>query len=239
MRLPGRLCDVTICVSDAVRDRLVHEYHYPEGKTVTRRNGVDTERFARGANVWPTPPILAGESGPVAVCVALLVPIKRIDVLVRAMKTVVARFPECRCVVVGSGPLESQLRALTGELGLEHNVLFTGHRDDVRPYLASADIFVLPSEREGLPLSLLEAMAFGLPCVATQAGGNLEVVRDGLNGYVVPSGSIPALAGAIEGLFGDRKARARMSQNARRTVEEEFDIEKSMAGVKAAILGGV
>lgn len=239
-RLPGLICDTTICVSDAVRERLVREYGYPAAKTITRRNGVDLKLFARGAAVWEVPHgFLAGNgAGPVAVCVSLLVPSKRLDVLIHAMKKVVTHYPESRCVIVGGGVSEGKLRSLVDELGLEKNVLFAGQKDDVRPYLAVGDVFVSASEREGFGLALLEAMAFGLPCVAAEAGGNREVVRDGINALVVPAGSADALADAIARMFGDPEARVRMGKSGRRIAEEEFDIEKSMARVKSAILGG-
>lgn len=240
MRLPGLVSDATICVSDPVRERLIREYHYPAAKTITRRNGVDLSFFARNAADWGAPrDLLAGKGkGPVAVCVALLVPCKRVDVLIHAMTRVVTRYPESCCVIVGGGVLEQELRSMVGELGIEKNVLFVGWRDDVRPYLAAGDVFVSASEREGFGLALVEAMAFGLPCVAADAGGNRDVIREGVNAFLVPAGSADALADAIARLFGDPEERARMGKNARRIAEEEFDIEKSMAGVKAAILGG-
>lgn len=239
-RLPGLICDTTICVSDAVRERLVRDYDYPADKTITRRNGVDLKLFARSAAVWEVPHgVLAGNgSGPVAVCVSLLVPCKRFDVLIHAMKKVVMHYPESRCVIVGGGISEGELRSLVDELGLETNVLFAGQKGDVRPYLAAGDVFVSASEREGFGLALLEAMAFGLPCVAAEAGGNREVVRDGVNALVVPAGSADPLADAIMRLFNDPETRARMGRNGRRIAEEEFDIEKCMARVKSAILVG-
>lgn len=236
--LPGFVCHTTICVSDAVRNRVVRDYGYPEKKTVTIPNSVDVKYFARGAAIWNTPPILADAGrGPVAVCISLLVPVKRLDLLIQAMKKVTARFPQSRCVILGDGLLEGELRALVRELGLERNVLLAGRTNDVRPYLAAADLFVLSSEREGLPLSMLEAMAFGLPCVATDAGGNREVLRDGVNGLLVGIGSHEVLADAIGRLFADPEERARMGANARRIVEEEFEIEKCMARMTAVILG--
>jgi glycosyltransferase involved in cell wall biosynthesis len=236
--LPGFACHVTLCVSDAVRNQLVAEYRYPGRKTITRRNGVDLRWFSRDAFSAAAPAILAGRPlGPVAVCIARFVPQKRIEVLIEAMKRVVARFPAATCVLVGGGFLEGELKAKVRELGLEETVLFAGETSDVRPYLAAADAFVLPSEREGLPLVLLEAMALGLPCIAAEAGGNREVIEDGVNGFVVPAGDAPRLAQAIEGLFAAPEEMAAMGRAARRTVEDRFDLEKTMSGVTAAIFG--
>jgi len=236
-RLAGLVSDATVCVSKAVRDRLVRDYGYPERKTVIRHNGVDVRHFARAAAPWPVPRILAGHGGPVAVCVAHFVPPKRFDLLVQAMRGIVARHPESCCVLVGQGPLEDSIRALVRELGLERNVLFAGAAADVRPYLAAADVFVLSSDREGLPLVLLEAMAFGLPCVVSDAGGAREAVRDGENGFVVEPGSARALAEGIERLFASPELCARMGESSRRIAEREFEIEGSMAAVGSALLG--
>jgi glycosyltransferase involved in cell wall biosynthesis len=236
-RLPGLVCHATVCVSDAVRDRLIQEYRYPAAKTITRRNGVDVNTFAPAAGDWPLPGILQENSGaPVAICISTLWNTKRIDVLIEAMAAITPQFPESRCVILGSGPLEESLRKMATQLNLERNVLFAGQISDVRPYLAAGDIFVLPSEREGLPLSLLEAMAFGLPCVAAEAGGNREVIDDGVNGFVVPVGSVRAFADAMAKLFGDPAETARMGRNARRIVEARFDLDVAMARVKAEVL---
>lgn len=236
-RLAGLVSDATVCVSQAVRDRLVRDYGYPERKTVIRHNGVDVRHFARTAARWPVPPILEGRRGPVAVCVAHFVPPKRFDLLVRAMRGVVARHPESCCVLVGEGPLEESIRSLVRELGLEKSVLFAGAAADVRPYLAAGDVFVLSSDREGLPLVLLEAMAFGLPCVVSDAGGSREAVREGVNGFVVEPGSAAALEQGIERLFSSPELRTRMGESSRRIVESEFEIDGSMAAVGSALLG--
>jgi glycosyltransferase involved in cell wall biosynthesis len=140
-------------------------------------------------------------------------------------------------VLVGGGFLESELRGKVRDLRLEDVVLFAGETSDVRPFLAAADVFVLPSEREGLPLVILEAMALGLPCIAAEAGGNREVIEDGVNGFVVPAGDAGRLADAIERLLAAPEQMAAMGRNARRTVEERFDLEKTMSGVTSAIFG--
>jgi glycosyltransferase involved in cell wall biosynthesis len=236
-RLAGLVSDATVCVSDAVRDRLVRDYGYPAGKTLTRHNGVDVRHFARAGTRWVVPDILAGRKGPIAVCVAHLVPPKRFDLLVHAMRDVSTRHPGSCCVLVGQGPLEEAIRSLVSDLGVEKSVLFAGAAGDVRPYLAAADLFVLSSDREGLPLVLLEAMSFGLPCVVSDVGGAREAVRNGVNGFVVPPGSAPALAEAISRLFASPDLRARMGESSRRIAEEEFEIEGSMAAVGSAVLG--
>ena len=129
----------------------------------------------------------------VLLCVSRLVPRKRVDVLVDAFAAIADKFPNARCVIVGSGPEEAPLRARCEALGVSSRVEFAGFAQDVRFFLLSSDIYVSPSEREGLPLTILEEMAVGLPCVVTDIGGNNELVVHEATGLLVPSGSPDAL----------------------------------------------
>ena len=133
--------------------------------------------------------------------------------------------------------MESKLRTKTVELGLAGKVIFKGHVSDVRSYLEVADLFVLSSDKEGLPLSLGEAMAYGVPCIATDVGGNKEIVSHGQTGLLVKPGSPEQLAEAIEYLLAHPEERSRMGVNARRRVQEHFNIEDSMRRLKRVLLG--
>ena len=228
--LPARLRDVTICVSDAVRKRLVEEYGYSAARMRTVRNGVDLRRFPKRC----TPRTDSENVG--LVCVARLSLQKRVDILLRAMTIVCRRHPGSRCIIVGEGPLASELQALRDELGLQHNVTFAGHQDDVRPFLDAADIFVLASDFEGLPLSVAEAMASELPCIVTDVGGNREIVVHEETGLVAPPGSPAALAGAIERLIADPAERRRLGVRGRARVEASFDVDEVMARIQSLIL---
>jgi glycosyltransferase involved in cell wall biosynthesis len=162
---------------------------------------------------------------------------KGVDVLLQAMALIAPQHPGCRCVIVGTGPLESELRALSEALDLSKSVIFVGYAPDVRPYLEAADIFVLPSRREGLPLAVLEAMACGLPCVVTDAGGNSEAVSHGRSGLVVKADSAAELADAITQLLRNKEERRRLGANARKRVEQEFNTDETMARIAAVLLG--
>jgi len=239
-RAPGRLTDLTICVSRTMQESLVRDLHYAPRKTIAVPNGVDLNYYRRRGerSAELVDRLKIGGADPLLVCVARLVPPKAIDVLVKAMAVIGRRRPECRCLIIGDGSLEAELRALAAELGVDRTVTFVGRTDDVRPYLELADIFVLSSKWEGLPLSLLEAMAYGLPCVATDLAGNREVVAHGDTGLIVKSGSPEALAEAVLSLAEDTKERDRMAVNARKRVEEHFDIEAAMTRIKAALFPG-
>jgi glycosyltransferase involved in cell wall biosynthesis len=238
----GMCRDKTVCVSEAIRQRLVKEYGYREDRTVTIWNGVDAARFGcddggRIEEMRHNRNVRA--EGPTIVCVARLDRQKRIDVLLEAFAIVVREHPACTCVIVGTGPLEGELRAQCGELGLDASVRFVGYVDDVVPYLAAGDVFVLSSENEGLPLAMLEAMACGLPCVATDVGGNREAVVDGETGILTEPASAPELARAIDYMLRHEGERLRMGRNGERRVREWFVLEESMKRVKEALIGEV
>lgn len=240
LRLPGIVVDQTVCVSNAVRERLVGHYGYPERKTITVLNGVDLNHYgssevarlrsreAKGDQVSPDTTLL---------CIGNLWKQKRVDILLDALSLVVKDHPLCKCTIVGSGPLETELRAQSIRLGLSAVVQFVGRAEDVRPYLEAADLFVLSSENEGLPLVLGEAMAYGIPCIATDVGGNKEIVSHGQTGLLVKPGSPEQLAEAIEYLLAHPEERCRMGINARRRVHEHFNIEDSMRRLKRVLLG--
>ena len=141
--------------------------------------------------------------------------------LVRAMASVESDF---RAILVGEGPDQSAVANEVRRLGLAPSVTLVGARSDVPELLAGADVFVLSSRSEGLPMSVLEAMAAGLPVVATDVGGVSELVLEGETGLLVPHGDATALAQALERLLRDKDLRRRMAASARARVEREFDL---------------
>ena len=118
-------------------------------------------------------------------------------------------------------------------LGIADRVLLLGHRDDVPALLASCDVFVLPSLYEGLPLSVLEAMASARPVVATDVAGSNEVVRHAESGLLVPPADPRALADAIRRVLSDRVEAERLARAGRARVEREFSVERMVRGVEA------
>jgi glycosyltransferase involved in cell wall biosynthesis len=218
-------------VSDAVRDRLVQSYGFPEARTITIRNGVDLRYFARpeGLSIVKAKQDVGFKStNRILLCISNLNRQKRLDVLLDACSLVVPSHPETFCVILGRGELESELRKQAVQLGLEGRVKFRGHVRDVRPFLAAADVFTLSSDNEWLPLSLGEAMAYGVPSVVTDAGGNREIVVHGETGYLVERGSPHELAKEIDFLLSHKEERTRMGINAQKRVQQYFDMEKSM-----------
>jgi glycosyltransferase involved in cell wall biosynthesis len=239
MKIRGLLTDRTICVSKAVRGRLVHDYGYPGGRTLAVWNGVDVIHYrpGNGALRVTRKELQISDDEIVLVYVGRLIGQKRVDILLSAIAKIRDEGARCRCIIVGDGPFEEELRKLSVDLGIGSAVLFVGYQEDVRPYLEMGDVFVLSSRQEGLPLALGEAMAHGLPCVATDVGGNGEIVVHGETGLIVPPGSAEELAGAVKYLIERGDERRRMGGNARKRVEECFNIEERMAELRAILLG--
>jgi glycosyltransferase involved in cell wall biosynthesis len=158
--------------------------------------------------------------------------------LLVATRRLVDEHPDLRLVLVGSGPLEGELQKQAAELGLAAHVLFTGMRNDVFDLLAAFDVFTLSSRFEGLPIALLEAMATGVPPVATRVGGIPEVVTDGVDGSLVEPGDPAALATAIGKLLADDEARAAMG---RRAVERAtaFDLSTAVRRIEDVYAGAL
>ena len=142
------------------------------------------------------------DTQPIALTVARFTAQKDHATLIQAAGAVLARHPEVRFLFAGDGPLLDDCRAYAETSGVANAVGFLGQRDDVPDLLCAADFFVLPSRFEGLPLSILEAMAAGLPVVSTRVGGTDEVVVEGETGYLVAAGDADQLAGAIIEVVG-------------------------------------
>jgi glycosyltransferase involved in cell wall biosynthesis len=238
LRRSAYLSKTTICVSNALRDSLVNDFGFPARKLKTIHNGVSLSEFVPGESGGSEVRQKLGLDRDefVLVCVARLSAQKGIDILLQAMARVVREGVHCKCIIVGDGPLEEQLCEQALELGLSGHVFFEGFHEDVRPYLRAGSAFILTSHREGLPLSILEAMACGLPCVVTNVGGNAEAVTNQVHGLVVPPGSVDAVADAISYLVTHSRERAQMARMARARVCETFDIENAMAEIRRVIL---
>jgi glycosyltransferase involved in cell wall biosynthesis len=181
------------------------------------------------ANASPVPrSVLAREDGtPVVLTVARLDGQKGIHHLLDAVSAV----PNASFAIAGDGPNRAALEAYAASVGVSDRVRFLGHRQDVPSLLAAADLFVLPSLYEGLPLSVLEAMASGVPVIATGIGGTDEVVRDGETGTLVPPADPAALAAAIVRTLGDRERASRLALAARALVAREYSVASMVRSV--------
>jgi glycosyltransferase involved in cell wall biosynthesis len=154
--------------------------------------------------------------------VGRLSPVKGIQYLIRAMKQVHDAIPEARLIIIGDGREREMLKALAGELGIEHSVEFSGEvpHGQVLSLMQQADVFVLPSLSEGFPMVIVEALACGLPVVASRVGGLPEIITDGTNGFLVEAKDVMALAEKIRLLLQDEQLRKKISADNRELVRK-------------------
>lgn len=225
-RWAARLARPFVCVSKDSAAWMI-ENGIPETRIQVLWNGIDLARFAF---TGPDP------NGP-ALIVARLSPEKDLTTLLRAAALVTRFDPGFRLDIAGDGPCRGDLQALAQVLGIEENVRFLGLVQDIPTLLSRASLFVLSSITEGVSLTLLEAMARGLPVVATRVGGNPEVVSDGVTGMLVPSGDPDALATAILRLRRDSSLARQMGFAGRARVERDFDIRAMVASYEALYAG--
>jgi len=177
---------------------------------------------------------------PLVGCVAHLAPEKGLSVLLAAWSEVATAMPGARLLLVGDGPERARLERTAASF-VPDSVVFTGQRDDVAACLKALDLYVQPSLAEGLGTSVLDAMACGLPVVASRVGGLPEAVADGETGLLVPPGDPSALATAVLELLRDPERAAAMGAAGRRRVEEHFTLERMVEGylmLYRELLGG-
>jgi glycosyltransferase involved in cell wall biosynthesis len=212
--------------SQASAEQLRRE-QVPERKITVVANGLDFDPFV--------PRAARAALRNVAV-VANLRPLKGHDVLVDAAVEILERFPDARFDIIGEGSERDALVARAAAHGVGHAFTFAGHCANVPARLANADIFVLPSRSESFPNAILEAMASGLPVVASGVGGILELVDDGRTGYLVPAGEADALASRVMHLMGDAAEGARLGAAGRAEAFARYSFERMVTGFDALYL---
>ncbi len=219
--LAARVTDAIITVSQADYDMATRYRVRARGPIVTIHNGINQA----------APLSVPRADGPVRlVCVARFSPQKSQALLVRALEAVDEPW---HLTFIGDGPLEDEVRRMAADRGLNGRVDFLGARNDVEAILAQSHIFVLPSNWEGFPLTILEAMRAGLPVIASDVGGVREAVVDGVTGYLIPRDDVQVLAERLKRLIRDNGLRAKLGQRAREVFLSEFVDEKMFAEVQA------
>jgi glycosyltransferase involved in cell wall biosynthesis len=223
-RAAGLLARRTVCVGRGVYRLARRVDRLPARRLEVVYNGVDTRRFAPdpAARARARGRLGLGPAEPVVISVGRLAPEKDYGVLLEAM----ARLPrpEARLLLVGEGPARPGLEAMIGELGLAGRVRLLGDRRDVPSLLNAADVFALSSLSEGVSMALLEAMACGLPAVATRVGGTPEVVRQGETGLLCPPGQPRPLAQALERLLARPGLARALGEAGRERVGQRFSL---------------
>ncbi len=230
----ARRVDAFVAISEEIRQGLL-------------RDGIPLERIRRIDNFVDSTvfhPPAAGEkerlkealgySGNTLVLYAgRMVPRKGVSHLLAAWKLVAPAFPDARLLLLGEGPLLGELRETAAGCGIRETACFLGRVDNVPDYMRAADLFVLPSLQEGMPNALLEAMACGMPSVATRIGGVVDVSADGASALLVPAGDPIGLAAGMRSLLSDPALRKRISEGAVRRVEDSYGLESRVTGYRS------
>lgn len=223
-RLFLRGVDGAFAVSEQLRADLVRELGIDGSRMEVLYNGVDTSSFrpleVRAAEAGAADPLRIGSVGR-------LVAVKNYGLLLNAF----ARLPQpaCRLVLIGEGPERAALERLAGELGIRDRVDFAGHRDDVPQLLRTLDVFVLPSLSEGMSNTLLEAMATGIPAVASDVGGNREIIESERSGLLFRSQDVDGAAAQLLRLLGSLELRRALGSAGAARVRGTFSIEAMLS----------
>lgn len=222
-RVLSRLTSSVVAVSDETAAQLLRHQRIPAALLAVVRNGVLPIPTPTASELAVLRSSLGlNERGPLIGIAARLVPEKGFEYLLRGMRDVASEYPDATLVIVGSGPLEDELRALADALQLGSSVLFLGLRTDVGLLTHLFDLYVLSSVSEGLPLAILEAMAAGKPVVATGVGGIPRAVAQGISGTLVAPADPSALATAICELLADPSKMSRYGREGQRIFRSEF-----------------
>ncbi len=224
-KLNARLADVVVVNADAVKEVCIRDEGVKPGSVMVVRNGLDLGRFDGLAGQPLQAPL---PEGPLVAVIGNLWPVKGHRTLVEAVAQLPAELHGFRFVCAGEGPERDFLAQRIAELGLQGRVVLLGHRLDVPAILARAQAACLCSSAEGLSNALMEAMAARLPIVATDVGGNPELVRD--NGLLVRYGDAAALAAKLTELLRSPERAPAMGQRGRRRIEQELTLDRMAEG---------
>ena len=239
-KLHAPLVERYVTVSRSLRDYLVERVGIRPERITTICNGVDTDKFqpAPRKPLALLPASLQDDGLVVIGAVGRLQPVKDQQTLLRAFGELVAEGGQgtasARLLMVGNGPLREALERQARELGIAHLTTFAGDRTDVAQLLQCMDVFALPSLAEGISNTILEAMATGLPVLATRVGGNVELVQDGGNGALFEAGDVAALKRLLAGYLADPSLRRRHGERSRQLAVENFSLKAMVDGYRGA-----
>jgi glycosyltransferase involved in cell wall biosynthesis len=227
--LRGFLCKKILAVSETVKDELVKRYYYPQKRIYVKYHGIDLNTFRPDVQIrekmrrrYEIP-----NKDMVIISSARLSKEKCVHRLINAFDLSCQRFQGIHLFLLGDGPLRTEVEELVVQKSSKYRIKLLGFQD-VLDYLKMSDIFVLPSDTEGLSRAMLEALAVGLISVITEVPGASEIIKDGFNGFLVERSENGVLNGIIKVLSLTEKQRKQISMNAREFVEEYFDIEKNI-----------
>jgi len=217
----NRWTDAWVGNSASIAEHIVRDLGMPPDRVHVIYNGIDVERF-RSATVAPDLADLGRTGRRLVLNLGNLSPAKNQKLFLRVADRLRRADPNLAFALCGEGPLRDELEADARRLGLDGVCRFLGFRRDIAPVLAAASVMIQASDWEGLPNAVMEAMAAGLPVVATDAGGTREVVEDGVDGYVVPVGDEDALVARASAILSDPALGRRLGDAAAGTIRRRF-----------------
>lgn len=242
LRISCALSSRVTAVSESSKDLLVKLSGIKRHKIKVLPNGVDTDLFSPAASPDEKRKMRIRdnlpEDGFLIGCVSALRPVKDHGGLIKAFALFMssnhstAKQKNANLVLVGDGPLASELQLYSRQLGIGDKVIFMGRRNDVQLILRTIDVFVLNSKTEGMSYAVLEAMASGLPVIATDVGGNVELINHDSEGYLVSQGDVESLAGYMAKLASDQSLLSRMGKNARQKVIKNYSLNKMVSSYR-------
>ena len=213
--------DVLLTNSEPIQRYLCQRYPDKKIHSIPNLLELPTEVWAQRK---PTPET----AEKLIVSVGRFAPEKGHRYLIEALNLLKQQNVACRCTFLGDGKLEAELRALVAEYGLSEQVAFPGFCEDVFSVLLTADVFVLPSLHESSPNALIEAMGIGMPCIASDVGGIVDLIEDDANGIRIPPKDPEALAAALHRILTDANLATELGRNARSTIHQKFNSAESI-----------
>ena len=227
-RVVARRVDHTIAVSDSTANYLIDEKRLPAAKIKVIHNGVDLQRYQRDAGAARDlkQSLKLDDDAPLLIVIGRLEPQKGHRILLEAMPAIRKDFPKVHLVCLGDGSLRGELERRVKSRELDRAVSFVGYQADIRRWLASADLSILPSLFEGLPMAAIESLASECPIVATAVDGTPEVVLDGVTGLLVPPEDAESLARAILRMLRHPDRARQMAKAGRQFVLENFSVQQ-------------
>lgn len=229
--LTNRMANRVLVNSEAVRNSVTDKEHVPPEKVVLIYNGLDIERFAPQADKTRFRQLIGIPSDAFVFGISSgLRPVKGVDVVIRAFASIHKKFPKARLVVAGDGPEREMLESLVRDTGTWNAVTFLGVRQNMEMIYPAFDAFVLTSHSEGFSNAILEAMGTGLPVIATRVGGNVEMIQNGLSGFLVPPGAPEAVSERMAFLLEHPEIVRTMGKEARSWVERTNSLSQIRKG---------
>ena len=232
--LTGALADRILCVSEHVAQFAREEIGLPAEKLVVIPNGIEMDAFSHLPSKEAAREILGlPREGLLVGSIGRSQQVKGFDILIESFQQFASQFHTVHLIFAGSGPEFAALQSQASRWDHLGQIIFLGNVDDVRPVLAALDIYVQPSRYEGMPNAVLEAMASGLPVVASAVGGIPEIVQDHVTGVLVPPQQVSILTAALKSFLMDANTRMRFGRAGREFIRQYYPLTETVAKTEA------